>query len=54
MADKYDYYCMIDDIFKSCDTSEEMVLRCTFLKDVVNELFKQNYTLKVAEEKGNG
>lgn len=54
MVDKYEFYSMVDDIFKSCETTKEMVLRCIELKDIADDIFKQNYALKVAEEKVNG
>lgn len=40
--DKYDFMCMVDDIFDECNTKEEMDNRLKQMRDII----QQQYVLK--------
>lgn len=44
--DRYDFMSVIDDIFKECNTMEDMVARYTQMKKDLDSLYEQNVTLK--------
>ncbi len=41
--DKYDFICMVDDIFDECETKEQMDSRLKEMKNII----QQQYVLKV-------
>lgn len=47
--DRYDFMSMVDDIFKECDSVEEMCNRYVRLKKDLDSLFQQNLALKGGE-----
>ena len=53
--DKYDFMCVVDDIFDECETKEEMDSRLKQMRDII----RQQYMLKIGfkcvmgELKGN-
>ena len=51
MSDKYDFACMVDDIFKECKTISDINFRFIEMQNILKNLFNQNIELKVAEEK---
>lgn len=40
--DRYEFACVVDDIFKECKTVEEMCNRYVQLKKDLDNLFRQN------------
>lgn len=51
MPDKYDFACMVDDIFKECKTMSDVNFRFIEMKNALTHLFNQNIELKVTEDK---
>lgn len=51
MPDKYDFACMVDDIFKECKTMSDVNFRFIEMQNALTHLFNQNIELKVAEDK---
>lgn len=51
MPDKYDFACMVDDIFKYCKTISDINFRFIEMQNILKNLFNQNIELKVAEDK---
>lgn len=49
---RYDFSCTVDDIFKQCATVEELCEVYTQLEKDLQELFRQNVTLKISETRG--
>lgn len=41
--DKYEFMCIVDDVFDECETKEQMNIRLREMKDIVQQL----YILKV-------
>ena len=51
--DRYDFASVVDDIFKGCQTIEEICNIYVILKNDLDNLYRQNMSLLVAEtEKG--
>lgn len=51
---RYEFACVVDDIFKGCKTIEEVCNAYMILKNDLDNLFKQNASLLVVEnEKGD-
>lgn len=50
MADRYEFANVVDDIFKSCRTIEDVCKVYVQLKKDLNGLFQQNVALKSVEE----
>lgn len=50
MMDRYDFASVVDDIFKECDTIEDMVARYVQMKKDMDNLFRQNVALKGGAE----
>ena len=48
--DRYEFACVVDDIFKECKTIEEVCGRYTTLKEDLDNLFRQNVSLFTVEE----
>lgn len=44
--DRYDFMSVVDDIFKECDTMEDMVARYMQMKKDLDSLYEQNVILK--------
>lgn len=51
MTDKYDFACMVDDIFKECKTISDINFRFIEMQNILKNLFNQNIELKVVEDK---
>ena len=51
MQDKYDFMCIVDDIFKECGTISDLNFRFIEMQNILKNLFNQNIELKVAEDK---
>ena len=51
MSDKYDFACMVDDIFKECKTISDVNFRFIEMLNILKDLANQNMGLKVAEDK---
>ena len=51
MPDKYDFACIVDDIFKECKTMSDVNFRFIEMQNALKYLFNQNIELKVAEDK---
>ncbi len=51
MSDKYDFACVVDDIFKECKTMSDVNFRFIEMQNILKNLFNQNIALKVAEDK---
>lgn len=51
MPNKYDFACMIDDIFKECKTMSDVNFRFIEMQNILKNLFNQNIALKVVEDK---
>lgn len=51
MADKYDFACIVDDIFEECKTVADVNFRFIEMQNALTCLFNQNIALKVAEDK---
>lgn len=51
MKDKYDFMCIVDDIFKECGTISDLNFRFIEMQNILKNLFNQNIELKVAEDK---
>lgn len=51
MSDKYDFACMVDDIFKECKTMSDVNFRFIEMQNILKNLFNQNIALKVVEDK---
>lgn len=49
MMDRYDFASVVDDIFKECDTIEDMANRYTQMLNDLANLFRQNVALKGGE-----
>ncbi len=47
--DRYDFMSTVDDIFKECDSIEELANRYMQMKKDLDDLFRQNVALKQAE-----
>ena len=54
MKDKYDFMCIVDDIFKECGTISDLNFRFIEMQNVLTNLFNQNINLKVLEDKKKG
>jgi len=50
--DRYDFASVVDDIFKECNSVEEICNRYIQLKKDLDILFQQNITLKGGEGDG--
>jgi len=44
--DRYDFMSMVDDIFKECDSVEDIANRYIQMKKDLDSLFQQNIALK--------
>jgi hypothetical protein len=44
--DRYDFMSMVDDIFKECDSLEDVANRYVQMKKDLDSLYLQNITLK--------
>lgn len=44
--DRYDFASVVDDIFKECDSIEDMSIRYTQMLNDLKNLFRQNVALK--------
>lgn len=51
MKDKYDFSCMVDDIFKECKSMSDIVFRFIEMKHILSHLYNQNIELKALEYK---
>lgn len=51
MIDKYDFACMVDNIFKECKTMSDINFRFIEMQNVLTHLFKINIELKGAEDR---
>ena len=51
MSDKYDFACVVDDIFKECKTMSDVNFRFIEMQNILKNLFNQNIALKVTEDK---
>lgn len=49
MIDRYDFASVVDDIFKECDSVEEICNQYIQLKKDLDNLFQQNILLKRGE-----
>ena len=49
MMDRYDFASVVDDIFKECNSIEDMVARYIQMKEDMDNLFRQNVALKGGE-----
>lgn len=52
MMDRYDFASVVDDIFKECNSVEDMVSRYTQMRKDLDGLFRQNIALKGVERYG--
>ncbi len=52
--DRYDFDSVVDDIFKGCKTIEEICNIYVILKNDLDNLYKQNISLLVAENEKGG
>ena len=50
MMDRYDFASVVDDIFKECNSVEEVCNRYIQLKKNLDNLFQQNIALKGGAE----
>lgn len=48
--DRYDFASVVDDIFKECNSVEDMVRRYTQMRQDLDVLFRQYVALKVGAE----
>lgn len=48
--DRYDFASVVDDIFKECNSVEDMVSRYTQMRQDLDDLFRQNVALKGGAE----
>lgn len=46
-TDRYEFMRMVYDIYEDCKTTEELNIRCIELRDIVNDLYKQNLQVRV-------
>ena len=44
--DRYDFASVVDDIFKECNSVEDMVSRYTQMRQDLDDLFRQNVVVK--------
>lgn len=51
MSDKYDFACVVDDIFKECKTMSDVNFRFLEMQNALTYLFNKNIELKVTEDK---
>ena len=51
MSDKYDFACVVDDIFKECKTMSDVNFRVLEMQNALTYLFIKNIELKVTEDK---
>ena len=51
MSDKYDFACMVDNIFKECKTMSDINFRFIEMQNALTHLFKINIELKGAEDR---
>lgn len=49
--DRYDFMSMVDDIFKECDSIEELANRYVQMKKDLDSIYLQNVALRQAEER---
>lgn len=49
MKDRYDFMSIVDEIFKECNSVEDMVSRYTQMRKDLDEVFRQNVALKCVE-----
>lgn len=49
MADRYEFASVVDDVFKECNSVEDMVARYVQMKKDLDNLFRQNVALKGGE-----
>ena len=54
MMDRYDFASVVDDIFKGVKTIEEVCNIYVILKNDLDNLFRQNMSLLVAENEKGG
>lgn len=54
IMDRYDFASVVDDIFKECKTIENVCNRYVQLRDDLDNLFRQNMSLIVAEKEKGG
>ena len=54
MKDKYDFMCLVDDIFKECETIGDINFMFIEMENALTSLFNQNVELKVLEDKEKG
>jgi hypothetical protein len=47
--DRYDFMSMVDDIFKECDSIEELANRYVQMKKDLDSMYIQNIALRQAE-----
>ncbi len=51
MNDKYDFACMVDNIFKECKTMSDINFRFIEMQNALTHLFKINIELKCTEDR---
>jgi hypothetical protein len=49
--DRYDFMSIVDDIFKECETTEEVAIRYVQMKKDLDSIYVQNVALRHAEIK---
>lgn len=47
--DRYDFMSMVDDIFKECNSMEEVAIRYAQMRKDLDSLYTQNIALRQAE-----
>lgn len=47
--DRYDFMSMVDDIFKECETIEEIAVRYAQMRKDLDHMYVQNIALRQAE-----
>jgi hypothetical protein len=48
--DRYDFMSMVDNIFKECDSVEELANRYVQMKKDLDSMYTQNIALRCSEE----
>lgn len=49
MMDRYDFMSIVDDMFKECESTEEIAIRYVQMKKDLDSMYVQNITLRQAE-----
>lgn len=48
--DRYDFMSTVDDIFKECNSTEELAIRYMQMKKDLDSMYTQNIALRCSEE----